>query len=113
MAFGTVGEVVSQVRVLIQDTDADGYRYSTASVYDALNEGLLESKRLRPDFFYGTAMPQYDAGDSSDTINYPDIYIPALINYVCGRVQLRDDEATMDERAGVLITSFRQTLTAG
>jgi len=113
MSLQTVGEVITQVRILVQDTDAAGYRYSEASIYQALNEGLLETKRMRPDFFRGlTSTPQYSTIDSASVIDYPDAYVPALVDYTCGRVQLRDDEATTDQRAGVFITSFRRLLGA-
>ncbi len=113
MAFNTVGEVVTQVRVLLQDTEADNYRYSDAIVYQALNEGLLETNRIRPDFYRGlVGIPQYSASDSGTTIAYPDSYRPALVDYAAGRVQLQDDEATSDQRAGVFVTSFRHLLSA-
>lgn len=110
MAFATVADVVSQVRVLVLDTDAAGFRYSNASIYQALNEGLLETQRMRPDFFRGAPVPQYATSDQNDPINYPQEFIPALIDYTCGRVQLRDDEASTDQRSGVFITSFRRLL---
>jgi len=115
MAFVTVGQLITQVRVLLQDTDALGYRYDEASIYQALNEGLLETIRTRPDFYRGqTTVPQYSTpADVNTTLVYPDAYKPALVDYVCGRVQLRDDEATTDQRAGVFITSFRRLLSSG
>lgn len=108
--FVTVGDVVTQVRVLLQDTDAAAYRFDNASIYQALNEGLLESQRIRPDFFRGGTVPQYDVSNAASTINYPAEFKPALVDYTCGRVQLRDAEETTDQRAGVLITSFRRLL---
>lgn len=113
MAFNTVNDVITEVRTLLQDTDSAGFRYSNSSIYQALNEGLLEAARLRPDFFRGIPIPQYGSSGSGDPILFPPTFIPALINYVCGRIQLRDDEATNDQRASVFIMSFKQTLAPG
>jgi hypothetical protein len=111
MALTTVGDIIGEVRVLIMDTDAAGYRYDDASVYQALNEGMLEARRIRPDFFRGVwPTPQYSPTDVDVSINFPEQFRPALIDYVCGRVQLRDDESTQDQRAGVFISSFRVLL---
>lgn len=113
MAIVTVGDVIGEARTLIQDTESDNYRYSDDVMYQALNEGMLESKRLRPDFFRGVyPTPQYASpADEMTDIDYPEEYRPALINYVCGRIQLQDDEATDDTRADIFLKSFAAKLT--
>ncbi len=113
MAFTTVGDIITQVRVLLQDMDADGYRYDEPSLYQALNEALLETQRTRPDFYRGmAAIPQYAPSDAAATLAYPDGYKPALVDYVCGRAQLRDAEESTDQRASVFITAFRRLLSS-
>jgi hypothetical protein len=76
---------------------------------------LLEAKRLRPDFFLGVyPTPQYASpGDQNTDIDIPEEYRPAIIDWVCGRIQLQDDEATDDERASAFMESFTKKLTAG
>lgn len=109
MAYSTVDDIITQAYVLLQDEDRE--RYTPASVYQALNEGLLETKRLRPDFYRGVAVPQYDVTDAADDVGYPEEYRPALVNYVAGRVQLRDDEENSDVRATVFLNTFTAKLT--
>lgn len=109
MAFTTVGDLITQAYVLLQDEARE--RYSEASVYQALNEGLLESARLRPDFFRGVSTPQYSPADLNAEVSYPEGYRPALVGYVASRVQLRDDEAGNEARVNGLYTSFVAKLT--
>lgn len=108
MAFRTVGEVIGQVRVLLQDEDAVAYRYSTASLVQALNSGLLETKRLRPDIYRhrNLDVPQYTETQMTSPLDYEPMYIPGLVNYVVGLAQLRDGEETTDSRAATLINTF-------
>ena len=115
--FQTVGNLVEQVMILVQDEggDAATTRYDDRSVLIAVNEGMLETQRLRPDFFRGPPhwgeAPQY--GDFCDTLVYPRQYVPALVNFVAGRVQLRDNEETTDQRSALLIGSFFAKLLTG
>lgn len=112
MAIVTVGDVVSQARVLLQDTETGNYRWSDADLYGALNEGLLETRKLRPDFYRGlVATPQYATTDGNVSIAYPEEYRPALIYYVAGKIQLQDDEATDDDRAVKFLQAFSGKLT--
>lgn len=108
MAYRTVGDVIRQVRTLLQDEDAEGYRYSDSSLIDALNSGLLETKRLRPDIFRHRKfdVPQYAVADFGKAIDYTDMFVPALVNYTVGLAQLRDAEEETDGRAATLINTF-------
>ena len=60
MALDTVQDYIDRARVLLLD-EVEDYRYSTESLVDALNEGILEMRRLRPDLFldyFRTAIPE-------------------------------------------------------
>lgn len=105
----TVGEIVDNIYELLQDSEHE--RYDVNGVYTALNEGLLEAKRLRPDFWRGVDPPQYGQGDSGDDIDFPSVYKPALSNYATGRVLLRDREDSTDQRAAILLNTFVAKLT--
>ena len=113
MAFTKVSDVVTQARVLLQDESSD--RYTDASIIQALNEGLLEARRQRPDLFRDRLdnVPQYVTADATNStlLVFEQMYMPALVNFVCGRVQLRDDEATTDTRATVFLNTFSAKLT--
>ncbi len=105
----SVNDVITDIYLLLQDTGQE--RYDVDSIYTSLNEGLLETQRIRPDFWRGADAPQYGQGDSATAINYPAPYKPALINYVVGRVLLRDREDSTDSRAAILLNTFTAKLT--
>jgi len=109
--FITVGDIVSEARILLQDTEAGNFRWSDTDLYNALNEGLLTSGLRRPDFYRDVPIPQYATTDVNLTINYPDMYKPALINFVIGRIMMQDDEATNFQVATVFVNALTQNLT--
>jgi len=109
-ALETVGQYLAEARRLLQDEYAPAYRYPDRDLVEALNIGLLEARRLRPDLF----LPLFDvpfvdtAGtiDTSTTVTLDPMYRSSLVYYVVGRAQLRDDEPTVDQRAGALMQKF-------
>lgn len=106
-----VGDLIEQVRTLLQDVDISSgeYRYSTDSIVTALNQGLGDLFRIRPDLFLEVnfVLPQYDVGDMGTAITLEPQYISPLVFYVVGLVQARDDEQTQDARAGVFLKTFQ------
>ncbi len=112
MAYMTVGNLVTQARTLLQDDAGD--RWSDAKIYGSLNMGLLEARRVRPDFYRDTLefIPRYDpTTDVNEPVSFPVEFIPALINFMVGYTQLIDDEATSDARATVFLNTFTAKLT--
>jgi len=113
MALETVGDYITSARTLLQD-EVEDYRYSTASLIVALNIGLQELRRVRPDLFRayaGTTLPSFTTGDLATTVPVNEIYRPALLYYVCGYTQLRDDESIQDGRAAAFLGKFNALLT--
>lgn len=105
MALNTVADYISAVRALLQD-NVPTYRYPDADVVNALNYGLLEIRRLRPDLHLGsfsTGVPTYVLGD---TVLLDEQYRTSLLYYICGHLQLRDDENTQDARAAIFLNKF-------
>jgi len=103
--LNTVGDYIADARVLLQDTVAD-YRYSDAELIENINLGILEMRRLRPDLLLGSfaSIPRYTV--TGDAVAVDPQYRVALLYYVCGMAQLRDDEATQDSRATVFLNKF-------
>jgi hypothetical protein len=101
----SVGKVVSEARVLLQDT-VEPYRYSTAELVEALNIGILEARRLRPELFVGAPYMMASYSATSDSFDLDPMYRPSFVYYVAGRAQLRDDEPSQDQRATVLMNKF-------
>lgn len=111
MAFTTVGDVVTQVRVFLQDTAGD--RFTDAELAQNVNSGIIEMRRLRPDLFRSvllTTLPQYTTAQFASTLAVDQMYIPALVFYVTGLAQLRDAEESTDARAVALLGAFNSKL---
>jgi hypothetical protein len=101
-----VSDVIAHVRDLLQDWD-DKKRYQDDSLLRLVNLSMLEIARVRPDHFIGAfdvATPQYTL--LSDEIQVPETAFPAVIKYVAGMAELRDDEYTTDGRAAALLQAF-------
>lgn len=117
-------DIVDEARELLQDTVSTAYRFTDVFLVNRLNNGLQELGRIRPDSMYDL----YDAGQLnvpsvvlSGTPTAPDVLITAdiqferqfynpLVLYVVGSAEIQDDEFTMDNRAGLLLQQFRNTV---
>jgi len=108
-ALGTVGQYLEEARRLLQD-EVTPYRYPDDDLVDALNIGILEARRLRADLFLPLfEIPWVDPSGTIDMaapVSMDPMYRPALVYYIVGRAQLRDDESTTDQRASALLTKF-------
>ena len=112
-ALNTVGQYVEEARRLLQD-EINPYRYPDDDLVDALTLGILEARRLRADLF----LPLFDIPyftpsgtiDMTAPVSMDPMYRSALVYYMVGRAQLRDDEPTTDQRAAGLMTKFTAQL---
>lgn len=113
-ALETVGAYLKEARVLLQDTIVP-YRYEDDQLVDCLNIGILEARRLRADLF----LPKFEIAWADPALPDPSaivvpidpMYRAALVYYIVGKAQLRDDEATTDTRAGAFLSKFTSSLT--
>lgn len=90
--------MIARVKETLQDKDGD--RYSDARIIAAMNLGILDTRRGRPDLFIGRfdqPTPQYTA--ASETFDLPEIMIPPLVAYMVGWIEMADDEYSDDGRA--------------
>lgn len=115
-SFTTLGDLLDQIRVLLQDVDTLGseYRYSNSSIVTNINMGLMEMYRIRPDIFLelNFQIPVYNDAQPDAAVTIEQQHIPALIYYAVGMTQLRDDEGTQDQRASGFLTKFTSMLVA-
>lgn len=105
------GEVIRLARDILQDTRVDEYRYNEQSLRDIYNLGIREVRRVRPDFFMlSPAGPLPVLTDQSDLdttlVALPDWSINALVMFIAGYAELRDDQFTVDARAATLLSQF-------
>lgn len=108
MALDTVNEYIVAARRLLLD-EVEPYRYPTADLVDALNYAFLEVRRLRPDLLlskFRTSIPSYSPTSLSTAVDVDPMYRMAFVYFICGQAQLRDDEATQDQRAGGFLAKF-------
>lgn len=112
-ALQTVGQYVAEARVLLLDEVAP-FRYPDRDLVNALNIGLMEAKRVRPDLFLPSfVIPYFDETgtiDMSANVAMDPMYRSTLVYFMVGRAQLRDDEPTVDQRAGAFLQKFQGQL---
>jgi len=113
-ALGTVGQVLAESRVLLQDQFTP-YRYPDKDIVEGINIALAEVRRLRPDLLLPAfTIPYFDTSgtiDATKPIGLDSMYRSSLVYYVVGRMQLRDDENTTDARAASLLNKFVSQMT--
>lgn len=109
MALETVVDYAIEARRLLQDT-VQPYRYSDENLVSALNMGLLEARRLRPDLFLNSGLrssvPSFGAPIVAANVPLDQQYRAALVYYIVGQTQLMDEETTQDQRATIFINKF-------
>lgn len=104
-AFDTPNKVITLAKSLAQDND--GVRYSVAQYFEALNSGLAEAFRIRPDFFRGdTAPPFYVTSSGDSALDWPQEYGFALVLFVTGYLEAIDSEGNEDARAVTFQNAF-------
>lgn len=114
MALDTVAQYVARTRTLILD-EAEPYRYSTVDLVEALNMGILEARRLRPELFrtyFRTTLPEYSAAALNTVVAIDPQYRVAFVYYMAGQAQLRDDENVQDTRASAFLNKFTTQMTS-
>lgn len=113
--FQVLGDILAQIRTLLQDTDStgsSGFRYSDDSIVTNINQGLWEMYRMRPDIFLETSfvVPQFNIAQPDAPWSIEPQWVPSIIYYAVGMTQVRDEEGTQDQRAAAFLTKFVQTL---
>lgn len=118
----TYQDVLTEARVLLQDTDSDAYRDSDEVLIAKLNRALQETARLRPDAFdlqftdgavgSGGALnvPEVTSGNLTDAFPIDLMFYTPLVYFVTASAELKDDEYASDGRVSVMMSQFRTML---
>lgn len=106
----TIEDYIKASRILLQDVS--GHRYSDEELRLGLALSFIEAQRIRPDMFLKIAVPDLMAVPVTTEVPSPPGYQTAFMYYMCGHVQLRDDEDTTDSRASVFLNKFVSQLLA-
>ena len=112
----TIGSLLTEARVILQDTESGAYRFPDAELFQAFNGALLEARTKRPDLFLGmglrTAVPAYDATvDLTTAFPLDDVAYTPILYYIVGRTELRDSTYSDDSRAVSMMNKFVSQLT--
>jgi hypothetical protein len=110
--LNTVAKYISDARTLLQDVVPD-YRYDDQSLLDALNAIMLETRRLRADFFvFDTSVlgqtQSFTAVDDT-IVKIEPAFRLAILHGICAMALERDQEDVQDSRA----TSYFAMFSAG
>lgn len=112
--LSVLGDVITQARILLQDVDRGSgqFRYSTDSMVLDVNQCMIDMYRQRPDIFLESdfVIPTFDVSDMDLELGIEEQYVSAVVFYVCGMVQLRDDEGTQDARSGLFLQRYSQIM---
>src|SRR5688572_6247731 len=110
MAFDTLDEYTDRIKLLANDVD--GVRYGAEAYVQAVNVGVLEAFRIRPDFYREgeDAVPSFTVEAPDADIDFPKQYAMHLIVFCVGWLELIDSEGNEDQRAAALISSFQAKL---
>lgn len=119
----TYQDVVTEARVLLQDTDGTSYRYEDATLLAIYNRGLQALARIRPDACYdlyddnALGVPELvesapGAGQTAWTATFglEMQFFNPLVHYIVGMAEIVDDEYTVDGRAALLLNQFKADL---
>lgn len=107
----TLQDYITAVRILLQDTVDGAYRYSDDDMALAMTLAWSEAYRLRPDMFLmNRVLPSFVGKPKTTSAGVPPGYQAAFMYYIAGWVQLRDDEATEDNRASQFLNKFTSQL---
>jgi hypothetical protein len=116
----TFRSLINEARTLLQDklpgvtdptTGTGGTRVSDAEMFEAINGAMVELRSKRPDLFLPLGLrnplPFYTAAANLDTAFPIDTSVyNAMVYYVVGRAELRDDPYSDDSRAVTLMNKF-------
>lgn len=102
----TLQDYINASRILLQDTLESAPRYTDADFRLALMLAFDEAYRIRPDIFIRMEQPDIMTATMAFEVPVPRGYQSAFIYYMCGHVQLRDQEDTQDNRATVFLNKF-------
>lgn len=98
----TVADVKARVKSVLKDK-VDPLRYADIDIVNAINDSLLEVRRVRPDLFLAKKFKVAVVAADSDVLPLEDFAFNPVVYFTVGTLMLRDDEFVVDGRAMALI----------
>lgn len=112
----TIGDLIGEARTLLQDkVQLPVYRYSDDELMRTFNAAMNEVRTKRPDLFLGlglrTPLTVYVVpGDLTTTFPFDMSVYNAVVYYLVGRTELREDTFADDSRAVGMMNKFNAQL---
>lgn len=101
-----VSEMITRVRESLHDIEGD--RLTDARIIGAINLGILDLRRERPDYFIGRYNGDtYQAKKATETYDLPEITIPPIIKYAIGWIEMADEEVSDQGRAAMMMSLYK------
>jgi hypothetical protein len=107
----TVGDVKARAKSILKDK-VDPVRYPEADLLNAVNDALLEVRRIRPDLYLSKSFKVAILINDTDVLPVEDFVFNSIVYWVVGTMMLRDDEFSVDGRAMNMINKATGQLLA-
>lgn len=107
----TVGDVKARVKSILKDK-VDPIRYPEDDLLNAINDALLEVRRVRPDLYLHRKFKVPALTADEQVLPIEDFAFNALVYWVTGTMMLRDDEFAVDGRAMAMVNKATAQLLA-
>lgn len=107
MAY-TMQQIVDLGRIPLNDTKKT--RYSDANLLSFANAAVMRVYEIRPDLLFGTAYVIASSLVSTGAFPLPDRFAQTVADYIGGRAELKDEDASTQARAQVLLNLFAAEL---
>jgi hypothetical protein len=107
----TTSDVVTDARRLLQD-EVQPFRYPVADLTSFVGQAVAAAYRLRPDLMVGKAWrpEQVPVLDTPLPQAVDDWFFTAIVHYVVGTAESRDDQFAEGSRAAAFLTRFQTEL---
>lgn len=100
----TMQELCDRARIPLNDESKD--RYLDADLLGFGNAAIRRAYQLRPDLKFGAYSTDYSDLSLTGTFPLPSYFLQPVADYIAGRMNTIDDEASNGERAVVLMQLF-------
>lgn len=103
--MNTIQDYITSARIQLQDITGS-QRYTDDMFKLGLDLAFDEAYRIRPDLFIRNEPVSIVSSPLATAVPVPRGYQSAFLYYMCGHVQLQDQEDTTDSRASVFLNKF-------
>lgn len=106
--------LIFEARVQLQDGQEGCYRYPDGMLLNALNRGLQDLGRMRPDAFFESFLdndlnvPEITTDNWGEAMSIDLMFLPPLVQYVVASAEASEDDYVEDGRAMGHMTLFRK-----